>query len=73
MLAVSLLVLGFFVRVLLQVKRVEDSAEAQVVEREPSEPVAPEAVLEDVEEDVEEELEEEAPRRRAPGELALSF
>jgi hypothetical protein len=58
LIAVSLLVLGLFVRVLLQVKRVEEAAEAQVVEREPSEPVAPDAVLEDIEEDVEEDREE---------------
>ena len=48
-------------------KRVEEAAEAQVVEREPSEPVAPDAVLEDIEEDVEEEREEEAPQKQAPG------
>ncbi len=62
LLAVSLVILFLLVRVLLQVKRVEDSAEAQVVELKPSEGAAPEAVLEDVEEDVEEEREEEAPR-----------
>jgi len=62
LLAVSMVIMFLLIRVLLQVKRVKDSAEAQAVEREPSESVAPEADLEDIEEEVEEEREEEAPR-----------
>jgi len=57
LLAVSLVVLGLLVRVLLQVKRVEDKAEVRVVELEPGERVAAEPVLEDIEGDVEEERE----------------
>jgi hypothetical protein len=60
--AVSLLILGFLARMLLKMKRVEDTAEVKVVELEPSERAAPEAVLEDIEINVEEEPEEEAPR-----------
>jgi|GEM_PF-2171859 len=59
LLAVSLVVLGLLVRVLLQVKRVEDKAEVRVVELEPGERVAAEPVLEDIEGDVEEERKEE--------------
>ncbi len=60
LLAVSLVILFLLVRVLLQVKRVEDRAEVRVVELKPDESTAPEAVLEDIEEDEPEELEEEA-------------
>jgi len=59
LLAVSLVVLGLLVRVLLQVKRVEDKAEVRDVELEPGERVAAEPVLEDIEGDVEEERKEE--------------
>jgi hypothetical protein len=62
LLAVSLLILGLMAKVLLQVKKVEDAAEVKIVEHEASEPVAPEAALEDIEIDVEEEREEEAPQ-----------
>ena len=62
LLAVSLVILFLLVRVLLQVKRVEDTADLNVIELKPSEGAAPEAVLEDIEEDVEEEREEEAPQ-----------
>jgi hypothetical protein len=60
LLAVSLVILVLLVRVLLQVKRVEEKAEDKVTELEPSESVAHEAVLEDIEVDVGEEREEEA-------------
>ncbi len=60
LLAVSLVILFLLIRVLLQVKRVEDRAEVRVVELKPDESTAPEAVLEDIEEDEPEELEEEA-------------
>lgn len=56
--AVSLVIVFLLVRVLLGVKRVEDTAEVNVVELKPSEGVAPEAVLEDVKINVEEEREE---------------
>lgn len=59
LLAVSLVILFLLVRVLLQVKRVEDKTEVNVVELKPSEGAASEAVLEDVEE---EEEREEAPQ-----------
>jgi len=62
LLAVSLVILFLLVRVMFQVKRVEDTADLNVVELKPSEGAASEAVLEDIEEDVEEEREEEAPR-----------
>lgn len=65
--AVSLLILGLLARMLLKMRRVEDRAEVKVVELEPSERAAPEAVLEDIEIKVEEEPEEEAPQKRAPG------
>ncbi len=68
LLAVSLVILFLLVRVLLQVKRVEDTADLNVVELKPSEGVAPEAVLEDVEinvEDVKINVEEE-PDKEAP-------
>lgn len=67
LLAVSLIILGLLARMLLKMKRVEDTAEVKVVELGPSERAAPEAVLEDIEEDEEEEREEEAPQRQAPG------
>jgi flagellar biosynthesis/type III secretory pathway M-ring protein FliF/YscJ len=67
LLAVSLLILGLLVRMFLKMKRVEDTAEVRAVELEPSERVAPEADLQDIEEDAEEEREEEAPRKQAPG------
>jgi uncharacterized membrane protein len=51
LLAVSLVILFLMARVLLQVKRGEDKADVRVVEVEPSETVAPEAVLEDIEEE----------------------
>ncbi len=51
LLAVSLVILFLLVKVLLQVKRAEDTAEVRVVEVEPSESAAPEAVLEDIEEE----------------------
>jgi len=54
LLAVSLVVLFLLVRMLLQVKRVEDAAEVNVVEPQPSEGAASEAVLEDIEEELEE-------------------
>jgi uncharacterized membrane protein len=56
--AVSLVIVFLLVRMLLQVKRVEDTAEVNVVELKPSEAAAPEAVLEDVKINVEEEREE---------------
>jgi len=58
LLALSLVILFLLVRVLLQVKRVEDRGEVNVVEHKPSEG-ADEAVLEDIEE---EGKREEAPR-----------
>jgi len=58
LLALSLVILFLLVRVLLQVKRVEDRGEVNVVEHKPSEG-ADEAVLEDIEE---EEKRKEAPR-----------
>jgi beta-lactam-binding protein with PASTA domain len=65
--AVSLLILGLLARMLLKMRRIEDTADVKVVKLEPSERAASEAVLEDIEIDVEEEREEEAPQKRAPG------
>ena len=65
--AVSLLILGLLARMLLKMRKVKDTADFKVVELEPSERAAPEAVLEDIEINVEEEREEEAPQKRAPG------
>jgi len=62
LLAVSLLILGLLVKVLLQVKKVEDMAEVQVVELEPSERVAPEGILEDAEGDEGEKQKKAAPQ-----------
>jgi len=62
LLAVSLVILGLLVRVLLKVEHVEDTAGVKVVKLEPGERAAPEAVLVDIEEDVEEKQEEEAPQ-----------
>lgn len=64
--AVSLLILGLLARMLLKMRRVEETTEVKVVELKPSERAA-EAVLEDIEINVEEEREEEAPQKRAPG------
>ncbi|MCK4318181.1 hypothetical protein KAW53_05385 [Candidatus Bathyarchaeota archaeon] len=58
LLALSLLILGLLVRVLSQVKRVKETAEAQAIELKPSERVAPE---EDAEGAEAEKQEEEAP------------
>jgi len=60
-LALSLLILGLLVRVLSQVKRVKETAEAQAIELKPSERVAPEALEEDAEGAEAEKQEEEAP------------
>jgi hypothetical protein len=62
LLALSLLILGLLVKVLSQVKRVEEAAGVQAVELEPSERVAPEAPLEEAERDDGERRGEEAPR-----------
>jgi hypothetical protein len=50
LLAVSLVILFLLIRVLLQVKRVEDRGEGNVVEPQPGEG-ASEAVLDDIEEE----------------------
>jgi len=62
LLALSLLILGLLVRVLSQVKRVKETAEAQAIELKPSERISPEAPLEDAEGAEAEKQEKEAPQ-----------
>ncbi len=62
LLVLSLLILGLLVRVLSQVKRVKETADAQAIELKPSERISPEAPLEDAEGDEEEKQEKEAPQ-----------
>jgi competence protein ComGC len=51
LLAVSLLILVLLVRVLLKMKRIEETAESQAVKLEPGDQVIQEVTLVDIEED----------------------